>query len=418
MLVGNVFQFSWDMKKISYVFFIVILYLFFFNPPLLGFRGRLSFSNIIVAVGLISALMKPFVIKQFYKVNKTLFSLFVGLLIYVIFRSGFEGDSSFITKHILSVCNLFVVVPFVFYYADKSGLGTEKYIIRALLIMSSIAAFFSIICLLNPAFNTFVRERLIIYEETDFLFSNDYRGFGVSALLTSNYAYIQGFIGALGCFYLKDNKWFLLSMPFVLLSALINARTGFLVAFWGVVIFFLSKRKAQYSIIIGVVGLILFYNLNSILLGLGIDERTIDWIFSFQNEVEGVISSGSMMGSDTAETLFGRMWILPDTPSQWIFGRGYSLFRGGNGVGNSDVGWILQLNYGGIIYITILYSAILYILRLLIRKRSYAYMFFFLSTFLIINTKTSIYPHDTIFYLMMIVFVLKTTPANVVCAKR
>ncbi len=395
------------MKKTSYIIFVIILYLFFFDPPMFGFRGRMAFSILILLGSIILCLIKPSVFIVFKKENKTLFRLLFGLLLFVVIRSLLGGDISFIVQHILSVSSVFIVIPSFFYFANKNGFGDEKYIVRAVLIVSTIAAFFSIICLLNTPFNQFVRNQLIVYEETDYLYTNDFRGFGIASLLTSNFSFIQGFVAALGCFYLKQNKWFLFCIPIVIFSALINARTGVLISFVGFLIFFFSKNKTQYSVLFAVVLIIIYFSLIDILLNLGIDERTIDWAISLQDEVGGVLETGSVMGSSTAETLFGRMWIMPEDFSQWIIGRGYSLFRGGMGVGNSDVGWILQLNYGGLIYITLLYSAIIYMARRLFNIKDYSYMFFFILSFMIINTKTSIYPHDTIFYLMLMIYVLK-----------
>jgi len=397
------------MKKSAYIFFIIALYLFLFTPPIYWFTGRLAFSNLFVAVSMIAALLKPGIVKGFYRQNKKIFTCLFLLLIYTAFRSIFGGgDTGFITKHVLAVSSLFLVIPLFFFYAQKNGFCNEKYIVKAVLIVGSVAAVLSMLCLFFPAINQYVKGQMIIYEESDILNTETYRGFGIAAYLTSNYGYIQGFIAALGCWYLKDNRWFLFYIPFIILSALINARTGVLLSVLGIIFSLFSTSKSKYSILIGCISLFLFLNYKTILTSIGINEKTVDWIFSFGDEISNAFESGSVMESSTADTLLGRMWIMPDNLLQWIFGRGYSLFHGGKGVGNSDVGWILQLNYGGLIYVSMLYSAIIIMIKKLYRSNNKSYMYLFIMVFLIINTKTSIYPHDTVFYLMFMVYALKS----------
>lgn len=398
------------MKKSAYIFFIIALYFFLFDPPIYGFTGRLAFSNLFVAVSMIAALSKPGIVKGFYRQNKKIFTCLFLLLIYTALRSILGGgDTGFITKHVLAVSGIFLVTPLFFYYAQKKGFCNEKNIIKAILIVGSIAAVLSMLCFFFPAINQYVKGQMIIYEESDILNTETYRGFGIAAYLTSNYGYIQGFIAALGCWYLKDNRWFLLFIPIIVFSALINARTGVLLSILGISLFLFSTSKSKYSILIGCISLFLFFNFKTILTSIGgINERTVDWIFSFGDEISNAFESGSVMGSSTADTLLGRMWIMPDNLLQWIFGRGFSLFRGGKGVGNSDVGWILQLNYGGLIYVSMLYSAIIIMIKKLYRSRNKSYMYLFIMTFMVINTKTSIYPHDTVFYLLFMIYALKT----------
>ena len=79
------------------------------------------------------------------------------------------------------------------------------------------------------------------------------------------------------------------------------------------------------------------------------------------------------------------MWVLPETISEWIVGKGKHIYT--EYQNSSDVGFILQLNYGGIIYLILLLNLIISIFSNINRKEHNRILLFFIITVIISNLK-------------------------------
>lgn len=389
--------------KLKKIFFLLVLYVFLFNPPLRILLGNIDLGYVLIIISFLLMIKKSGVLQMHISIFEKELILFLIVLFYVIIRSGIQGDTITIIKHILGVSKVFFVIPFILYYAKKVGLDNEHRLIRSLLIVSSLAACITILCIYNPSFDSFVREKIIQYNEDDYLMNASYRGFGIASGLTSYYGYIQGTIMALGVLYIKENKWFLPFLPLVFLSALVNARTGVLISIWGLIVFALSKNS---KLIIPLVSMFIIFiiSLENIMSFFNFSDYTMAWILDFQDEMGGFYSSGDIGQSRTLSRLFGEMFILPQTFTEWILGKGVSLFRTGYGQAHSDMGWVLQLNYGGIIYLIPLYTIIITIAKRMLRNNLKLFSCFFIGTIVIINTKSSFYPGNGEFFFLMLLY--------------
>ena len=391
-------------KKRRYYLYLIILYLFIYSPDIFFLRGFLNPGNLVLYSSFVYFLIHPKIFKHHIHNFKREFFFFSAILAFVLMRNLGEPNYPFTMQSILAFMKLFVVVPFLMFYAWKNKFYSEAELIKSFLLVGTVASIITTICIIFPQINSYLKDQVIQLEIVGVDSAiMEYRGFGFANSLSSHYGYVQGFIAGLGCFYLKDNKWFLFFIPFVILSALVNARTGVIVVFVGILLSVITTKKS-YAIAIILFALILLPNLEAILSSIGLSEETLVWLLGFQDEIEAVAQSGSLGSSSTAETLFGEMAVLPDGISQWLIGRGYDIFHGGIGINNSDVGWYRQLNYGGLVYISLFYGAVLYILLNLLRHHHFTYMMYFLCVFLVLNTKSSIYPLYTIFSVMMFLY--------------
>ena len=401
-------------NKTAYIFFIIVLYFWLFYPPFWIFRDRLIISNVICLVCILLCMTKPRIYRDFYYRFKKEFMYCGGLLFLSFFLTFFDFQTKVLTQHLLMFVNLFAVIPVLFYYAKKNDFGTESQIVRALLIVSCIGAFFSVMCIINPEFNQYVKYSLIKYDEDNFLFDLDYRGFGIASGLTSTYGYVMGFIGALGVFYIKENRWYLFALPFVFISVLLNARTGIIVMLMGIVLSFLRGRNFIGTAAVAVAAVLFASYFDTFLAMLNVNDEAIKWVMDFQEQAEEAASSGNIRDARQANMLLGEMWVLPDDLLQWITGRGYYLFRNEHGVRASDVGWINELAYGGLIYLIPLLLLFYWIYRNVRHSKSLWYGLFFLMTIIVVNTKSTIFPSSVMFYtLMMMYFVTSKTEFNV-----
>ena len=78
---------------------------------------------------------------------------------------------------------------------------------------ATIAAVFSCICLADPAFDDFVRNRLLEYEEDAYALRVTTRGFGIASALTSGYAGTLAIVLSIGLLNNRSNKWFYFVIP-------------------------------------------------------------------------------------------------------------------------------------------------------------------------------------------------------------
>ena len=386
------------------ILFYLTLYIFLYNPPLRFFRG-VNLSYVLTVVGLYVLLRNLTSLKKYCMTFRIEVLIFLSILLYVIIRSAGIGQNLIIIRHVLGVSKFLVLIPFMLYFARKMGMYSEKELIRSFLIVSAVAGCFSMLCAYSPGFDNYVRNRLLNYEEGEYGMRVSYRAFGIASALTGYYGYIQGTLAAVGLLYIKENKWFILFLPIVYFSALVNARTGVLISIWGIAVFMMS-RNTKY--VYPVAGLLIFLVVSptSFMRFFNLNEYTVAWILDFQDQL------GDMEDARILKTLFQSMMILPETTSEWIIGKGVSLFSLGYGEAHSDVGWFIQLYYGGILYLIILYSIIVYMSIRLVSNRYFLYMYFLVGTFVIINTKSSFYPGNGEFTLLLFlycIYILKST---------
>ena len=96
----------------------------------------------------------------------------------------------------------------------------------------------------NPSFNSYVKGQLLA--EDEYLVVHDYRGFGIAYRLTSSYGFILGLILGIGILLYNKFKWFIFVIPFMILSIILNARTGIIISLASLLVFFfLHKTKKE-----------------------------------------------------------------------------------------------------------------------------------------------------------------------------
>lgn len=390
-------------KWFSYAILIVCLYFSVFNFPLtlLGLSvGTKNLLYIFLFVILVAYGRKYMYLFKY--IRKEFILLFLPF-VYVLFRTLFGGDSVFITRHFLGVLDNFLVPLAFVLFANQLGLTTEKQFIRCILILGALASVISFVSFISPPVQNYIKFNILDVQPDNFMYWDNYRGFGLAMSLTSSYAYIQGIIFVIGCFYSKDNKWFLPFLPLVLLSVVFNARTGLLILLLGIIIFLVSRKSGLTSIMFGVLAVFLILFMDDILRDLGASYETREWVAVLFNDIDTVFSTRDVTQTGTGRRLFGDMWIMPNTSSEWLIGKGYSLFRHETEV-SSDNGWVLQLNYGGIIYMFFLYLIIIQMLQRLNKSRRITFALYFFLIFLIVNTKSSFFPGNEVFRFLMTLY--------------
>ena len=382
------------MKSIvQYIFLLVVLYLYVHNP-LFSFVGGMGSIKFLYLLVIVVILLFNYDYRKVYKSFKKETGVFFLLFLYTIFRSAFGGEPDFIYTHFIFFIEI-TFVPFVLVVLfDRFGLSEERKFVRFILVLGTIAGLISTVCLLVPSVNNYIKYSLTVLLNSDQDFW-DFRGFGLSDSLTGFYGFTQGAILALGLICVKNNKWFLFFIPIFLVSILFNAIFAVVL-----IVYLLYSRSIRLSIYIGIGAIVVLLAYNYLINTGTISDESIQFVSQIFEEGTEAYQTRSVTGSNTMTWLFERMVIFPDTFDEWIFGRGFSLF--GRAGMQSDIGYVLHLNYGGLLYsFILLYLLILVFKRMRHYKLPAYFIILFLCVYLIANFKSNYLNNTGTFRFMM-----------------
>lgn len=382
-------------KSFKYLLFVILLYLYLFNPVMTITNG--------IGLGKLLYLLIPLCVFS-YKTDflsicrsfKKEMRLFLVIFIYTIFRFLIGGESVFVYTHFILIIELFLVPFALITVFENNGFKTEDYE-KLFVNTACLATIITCLCFFIPSIGDFVKYKLLILNEDKNIW--DYRGYGIAEGLTSTYGYILGIAFPYTLRQAMKNRIYFLFLPFILLSVLINARTGFIVA---VVcsVFIIKKKNIPRLILLVPILLGIFYYLGNYFIVNYSTDRMSYFITDFFDEIDAMFKGDEATYDDTTlSALTGRMWILPDTFDEWIFGKGYSLFGKG-----SDVGYIIQLGYGGLVYIFLLSLLLIRVIKQSWMNLDPFYVNSFIAMFLILNLKSNYIPGSHTFQLMMLLY--------------
>ncbi|MEI3469149.1 MAG: hypothetical protein V8Q76_10790 [Bacteroides intestinalis] len=335
--------------------------------------------------------MKAFstVVKKTLKLDVLVLFL---ILLFVSVRGIFGGELSWLNRAISLfidgyIVSAFIIVLFKKYFKDKN-------LADILYFNSMIAAIISFVCLLNPNFNDFVRSNFSsINQDFNFL---AFRGYGLSAGLTFDYGMIQG-LALSYCLFQKSKKSLLL-IPLFLVSILFNARTGIVIP--ALVLFYLLfiRLKIRYWMLAGILYVAFMFIITTDFFYENL--RTFMWL---EKGFEEITDSSNSATFDTLD----KMVIWPSSIEGWIWGTGEDLFNDRYGR-NSDIGYILQLNYGGLLLCFFILS---WLLVILFRVKKYANKQYFIVVFFVVfaivlgNYKGDIFSSNILTRVLLLLYV-------------
>lgn len=386
-------------NPIGNILIIILLYIYFHDPfyipnigGLLG-RGVSQLSMIILYIcGIWFLFFKNTTFKKFTRIFPTEITFLTALLCWSIIGLLTGEQSIMFTNHLKIILTNYIIPLFFLYIFYANGIDTELKFVRILLIVACVGAAGTLLCMMYPSINEAYKLTVLKLDSDNFLLEG-FRGFGFSTALTSGYGYIQGALVALGIYYGKENRWYYLFIPFVFMSAMFNARTGAIIAVQGIILYLVRQRINIGSLVLFATFAIVILNIQSVLEffidKIGLDQKASTWIQTFFTDIEDT-RQGGLESSSTGNILFGSMLVWPENTISWILGNGNDIFKAGfHSRGNSDIGYIRQLNYGGLIYISILYSYVYYMIKRLFQQKHSYFAWFFLISALILNLKSS-----------------------------
>ena len=376
-----------------YLIFIIILYLFVNNPIFVGIEiGSVKLLYIIALLFFLFNRKSILVFKR-YRIESFIYLL---LLLYVLLLFLFGSDSGMLRTIIVAFSECLILPVFIveFYYKYLSKSDFYK----PILIVGSIGAVISSLCFFIPEINLFFRS---IQQMTEKMFYIENRGYGLSEGLTYSYSLVQACIFYIGLTNLKTNKWFIFFIPFLFLSVAFNARIGIIILFVSLLIYLLQNRSFKQLIYSLLIFVIVFLFLNQIDFE-SVNNFAFIWVREFFYEMSDTIFNTQLAQFSTLDTLFYDMYVVPDNISEWIVGRGNTMF---GVMGGTDVGYLQLLNYGGLFLIFLFAILIYYMSMRMLKYKFYFFLLFFLSVFLISEIKGNFIPNSGAFRLLCLLYV-------------
>lgn len=299
-------------------------------------------------------------------------------LIFIVLVSSFVAlihrkDNSLFFYDLLLLLEC-ITSPFAIFhfFSMKNVISIDKVVV----ICSIAGACVSCFLLLNPEYAQFVKSTLIKYPE-QLVDRFVYRGYGLSDGLLFSYPVIQGFcfsfilIGIGG-----KNILVKLSLLLVFVSIMANARSGFIPIVITLCLILLHRTchffKLTFSVCIFSVlfasSISLFLEQNPML------QMASEWA---KTSIDIFMDALSGERTENVDALLGDMVVWPSSVDEWLIGTGRNFFS--NNIVNTDVGYFIRLNYGGIVYVGLWLFLCLYMFKRLNKHNRGLALIFFLS---------------------------------------
>lgn len=354
------------------------MFLILYNPPLLPF-------NMMHMVGLCSlaylALQLPSLWKNIY-LTKLIYV--VGLFVFLLFYLLLEmlGHSLSATSLAFPIYYLMDVIPFgltLAVYSSKKGLTTQSFLDMVLFI-GMVQAVLALLAFLFPPVKTLFVELLLSrgYDDIVLQLARN-RMYGLAGGLTYSTPVMQSILALVAVYFsFTRSKKYLLCAGLLIFSAVINARTTFVVLLiGGAVLLFCSKLKfkKKVSILLWTALISAFVGLYLFPLLMEVAPETFRWV------AEGFKEIGGFLQGDTtgyfSYVANEQSYAFP-TGLSLLWGVGHIVMGGYGGFG-SDIGYINDIWFGGILYMAVVYPFFLRMMWSLFRKKEGALSFLGIS---------------------------------------
>lgn len=399
-----------EKKKLD-IGLILYLFCFMFAPPILpiNFIFVLSAFSIII-------LMRNYRKQYMYVIQKSGIKNFTVLLyLYLVYIALIMvvnivcGDVETLANYIIIFYRFTLVTPiitscvvYIILKIEKNGFDIED-LIKHFILAGMIQAVLSMLAFMNHNIREILINIMRQYESTEVsAYIYERRLYGFANGLYDLFGWGTGLLAALPFFmYKRDNKKYLITVPFLLIPPLLNARTGIVIFSCGVAVYilflynknFYSVMKKIILLLVGVLSVYLVFNWIK-----NNNPITYNWILEGVYGVAAQISnSGERTGGMT--TLFSEnFWRLPEFPDI-IFGVGHSVYdlKSNSRYVHSDVGYVNYLYMGGIVGSVILYGIFFSLFKRVIRRnadKNVKWLLIFLGiTIVVFNIKAMAFTH-------------------------
>lgn len=374
------------MRFIQHILFWIGLYVYLYNPILkpLGFGA----IKILLAVSILYFFFSYRRVLLFFQLFSREIFFLLGIVLYIYALQFWGRDVSLSNAyiHVIWFLEGFFIPLFLVSIFGK-GLDIEGW--KSKIIIAGIAAsFITIFLIASPGVNDFIKQNIIIdaFELAEKGSTITFRSFAIAEGSTFPYGIIQGMIIGLCLTRLKRNL--ILAVPIITLfvSILFNARIGLAPVLVGlglvIVLKQINAKVALSFVLIALLGGWFFVYSD-------FAQRNEEGLYWGISAFEQII--GFLQGEDggTVSTITKDMVFFPKTDAGLLFGEGRDLFVYQFDIQNrSDVGYVRQIFFGGLVFLTIMLLYLLYMVYRYVKITNDLFFgLLFLFTVLICNQK-------------------------------
>lgn len=326
--------------------YILIYYLYIYAPPFVIIPFGLDKIILILSFWYISAHHQW---RDLWKTFQSEFQLLilicvVSFIICIVHRKGvglFMYDCLLLLEAIPCAYALWR-------YFQKKGIKDKyKIIIYSAILGGVITAYL----ISDPALMQHLKESVLKYPDR-LKISFLYRGYGLSDGLLFSYPVIQGY--CIGIVLITLNKWNPVVVSGIILfgtlSIVLNARSGFVpVAVAIGIAFFYNFPRFFKFVFISVIVVLIFGNiLHSYIESNEMLSIAAEWSKSSIDIISDLIEGKK---TENIDTLTGDMLFFPTSIDEWLIGQGVNVGSSTDVPRNSDIGYVIRLMYGGMIYL-------------------------------------------------------------------
>ena len=372
------------LKIIKISFSLFLIYIYIYAPPFKIIPFGLDKIIMLYAIIYITFQKKW---SNLIFIFKKEFFLLLLLLLFSFFRSLASEDYTYLMNDFLLFSEV-IVCSYFLYLLINSKYQLKLDII--LITCSLIASVISLYLILNPSVAFHLKTDVLKFPE-HLIDRFQFRGYGLSDGLLFSYPVVLGFISGFIIMGLRSNKIMIIFLPLLLIAIFANARSGLVPILVSIILsllfnfrHFVKNTGVLILVLVLFGGAITYYINNNEML-----QASLEWGFS-SFDILGSFLKGE--DAENLDVLFTDMQVFPKDIIGWIFGTGKFIFT--NNIETTDIGYLLRLNFGGILYSFILLILITYMFIRLFKVNKYiAYLLFisliylhFKSDFFIVNT--------------------------------
>lgn len=393
-------------KKIMLLLLLISLYIYIYNPPF-------AFLPLSASKFLYIFLFPYFILNK--QIRRKFFWLFTFeffiLLVIIVYSLGTcilnaVSDRTFFYVGIFILFEHFFFAFSIAYFLNKYYKGSIDTI---LLTVTTLASLITLFLIMNPELNFLVKQFVLLPDET--ALKMDFRCFGVSESLTFAYAIVQGIAASLCLEKCKNTPLMIILFALYLISITFNARIGFMpILFLLFYMAFFEKRFSRMLKTFAILGGLIIIFLST---DMAADyEKTIEWAGDFFEEILGTLSGNKDMTSANMDVLLNDMIVLPNSAGDWLFGTGENVFS--SSIRNSDIGYLIQLNFGGLFYILLfclLIGSLCYKYLKYVRTDRW-FIFLFITSILVCSYKGLLLSSNAGFKMLMLLYFIYFIRAN------
>lgn len=360
---------------------VIILYFYVYNP-VFSVIGIGSVKVVLLYVFLYS-IVKTKILHYIglFKIELFLTSL---LVMYSMITSVRINEFTFHQAYLFFmwfVESIYVPIGLVVVFNDQfKKYGWDKLILW----IGLIAGVLSLILIVYPELNEYVRYKLIASSGEKNDRYESIRGFGFAEALRGAYGMAQGIILGI-CLNLVKEKWsYIVVALLLLISIAFNARTG-LIAFPVSIVILLFRLRSNRRLTISILAtVLLIYNVDfSSFAFVSNYEKTFDWISVGLLEATEVIQGDN--SSFVGKTLLVDEKFSPVSRFDWLLGTGHF----GPGIDRVDNGYYYLLWFGGWSIMMSVVAFLIYMFIRLSRRKEYYYSVLFFILLLIFSVKSN-----------------------------